>query len=103
MHLFTFVAIISLITGVLSICVDYNYRNICHRDKCVYRELGLSPGEQRQPWGRCECFYCAPGQRGLVESCNEIIVNPPCRVGGFTNPNATFPYCCQREVICPVY
>ncbi|XP_059219013.1 uncharacterized protein LOC131995102 [Stomoxys calcitrans] len=105
MHYHSIAVLLCLLAVSFSTHIGYynSYAPAATFEKCVYRDLILSPGESGQPEGCCECFYCGPNQRGFIERCNEIIVNLPCHLGEYTNPEATFPQCCERNVICPVY
>ncbi|XP_073820450.1 uncharacterized protein [Musca autumnalis] len=80
-----------------------NMSDVEHPGKCFYEGLILSEGEEGRPQGKCELVMCGAKGYGSIDGCDQypIILEPPCWWGDVENPDATFPDCCMRKVICP--
>ncbi|XP_073820447.1 U-scoloptoxin(16)-Ssd1a-like [Musca autumnalis] len=69
---------------------------------CVYDDLMVWPDDMGHPNnGKCERIYCLNEEGyGRLLSCGIQKIPTGCKLGDVIKPDATYPDCCKREVIC---
>ncbi|XP_005188177.1 uncharacterized protein LOC101895439 [Musca domestica] len=102
MKLFGLVVVISILCGSFAAVMVAKMGDPEHPGKCVYNGLILSPGESGYPEGRCLRVLCfgADGS-GRIHTCGSQGAQPPCVMGDYMYPDAQYPKCCEKEIICP--
>ncbi|XP_034097433.1 U-scoloptoxin(16)-Ssd1a-like [Drosophila albomicans] len=73
-----------------------------HPGKCVVKpNLILNPGQVAQyPAITCARIICEDNSHAQIHTCGVEAAPPGCHLGEPKFPNADYPKCCQREIIC---
>ncbi|XP_073820449.1 uncharacterized protein [Musca autumnalis] len=102
MNIFTFIIIITLLGVGLCYQSVGVFGDPAHPDKCVYKNLVLSPGEKVQPKGECLQFTCNDSTGfGTIIGCSVKAVTEPCKLGDYVDHEGPYPDCCEQKIECP--
>ncbi|XP_016982770.1 uncharacterized protein LOC108047185 [Drosophila rhopaloa] len=106
MAAFHFLVAVTLLWSLLSAAQsaewEGNYSDPRHPGKCTINpNLVLNPGVSiEDPRHECRKIMCGHNGRVVFHSCGVSILSPPCRHGGYINPDLPYPDCCSRTLLC---
>eukprot|EP00099_Drosophila_melanogaster_P001592 NP_001097204.1 uncharacterized protein Dmel_CG34215 [Drosophila melanogaster] len=88
-----------LVSGYEAAVVRGVFEDPTHPGKCVLEGLVLEKGQSARHPQRCERIICGENSAAEIQSCGAYGLPPGKKFGKYTNPNADYPDCCNREII----
>lgn len=106
-----------LVSGYEAAVVRGVFKDPAHPGKCVLEGLVLEKGQSARHPQRCERIICGENSAAEIQSyvcflqlyilyyirtyfrCGAYGLPPGKKFGKYTNPNADYPDCCNREII----
>ncbi|EDW64914.2 uncharacterized protein [Drosophila virilis] len=78
------------------------FKDPAHPGKCYIKpNLILNPGERaKYPDMECARIICAEHSMAEIHTCGVEAPPPGCKMGATKFPDADYPKCCEREIIC---
>ncbi|XP_005188179.1 uncharacterized protein LOC101895793 [Musca domestica] len=96
------VLLFALISTTFSAEISGYFSDADFPGACYYDDLLVWPDDMGHPKnGKCERLYCLNEEGyGKLLSCG--VSKPPlgCKFGDVIAPNANYPDCCKREIVC---
>ncbi|XP_065367196.1 uncharacterized protein LOC135959965 [Calliphora vicina] len=76
------------------------YADPSHPGQCVLQQLVLSPGAVAKHPDMCAKITCHENSKASIVTCAVMIAPPGCTVGPVVDPEANYPNCCRKKIIC---
>ncbi|XP_037812209.1 uncharacterized protein LOC119603974 [Lucilia sericata] len=76
------------------------YADPSHPGQCVLQQLVLSPGAVAKHPEMCAKITCHDNSKASIVTCATMIPPEGCTVGEPVDPEANYPNCCRKKIIC---